>query len=311
MHSTAAGSTSAYSTAAGSTSANSIPAGSATAASEDRSVFDVAMEKEDEEEDEEEEGVLMDTDDEDAYDNEATFCSINRLGDNQGNAVSTEHSVMYSPNLRTGFQTKKKNSSPGHHVKHHRKKRKTNQKRKTCQLTTPTNSYYNQFHLNLSDSESTSDVSKSDQDDEESDKDDDDIAENNDISENEINEGSEKDIELWDIDRVIPTDEDIVECRTGGCTYPAVAIWRSNKNPNDKWALCEDCQLEEYGGWPEKDEDNDATTASSATLATASVTTPSLLSKSTFASASATTASNDQCKLINIESHKMIIWYCM
>ena len=59
--------------------------------------------------------------------------------------------------------------------------------------------------------------------------------------------------ELWDVVRVsvIPTDEEKVECRNGDCIDQAVATWASNKDPEDKWDLCEKCQLEEMGGWPE------------------------------------------------------------
>ena len=81
------------------------------------------------------------------------------------------------------------------------------------------------------------------------DKDDDDIAED------EIDEGSEKDKgeevnELWNVIRVIPMDQK-VECRMDGCKCQAVAIWGSNIDPEDKWSMCEECQLKEYGGWPD------------------------------------------------------------
>ena len=84
------------------------------------------------------------------------------------------------------------------------------------------------------------------------DKDDDD----DDIAEDEIDEGGEKDKgeevnELWDVVCVIPTDKEKVECRMKGCKCRAVTIWGSNINPEDKWPMCEECQLKEYGGWPE------------------------------------------------------------
>ena len=59
---------------------------------------------------------------------------------------------------------------------------------------------------------------------------------------NEVNE-------LWDVICVIPQDEKKVECR--GCTDQAVATWSSNQDPEDKRDLCEKCQLEEFGGWPD------------------------------------------------------------
>ena len=27
--------------------------------------------------------------------------------------------------------------------------------------------------------------------------------------------------------------------------------WASNLNPEDNWDLCEDCQVSEFGGWPD------------------------------------------------------------
>ena len=48
--------------------------------------------------------------------------------------------------------------------------------------------------------------------------------EGNDIAEDKINEGSEKDIELWDVVCVIPTDKEKVECRMKGCKCRAVTI---------------------------------------------------------------------------------------
>ena len=57
--------------------------------------------------------------------------------------------------------------------------------------------------------------------------------------------------EVWDIIRVIPTTEEKVKCRYPHCSEQAVATWASNLNPEDKWPLCEKCQLEDFGGWPE------------------------------------------------------------
>ena len=54
--------------------------------------------------------------------------------------------------------------------------------------------------------------------------------------------------ELCDVFRVISTEEEKVECRNYGCTDQAVATWSSNVDPEDKWDLCEKCQLEEFGG---------------------------------------------------------------
>jgi hypothetical protein len=56
--------------------------------------------------------------------------------------------------------------------------------------------------------------------------------------------------EVWDLVRVIPKKEKVI-CRTEGCKEQAVATWASNLEPDEKWNLCEDCQLKDFGGWPE------------------------------------------------------------
>jgi hypothetical protein len=57
--------------------------------------------------------------------------------------------------------------------------------------------------------------------------------------------------EEWDVVRVIPTDEEKVACRSDDCCEQAVVIWASSLNLSDEWPMCEDCQLTEFGGWPE------------------------------------------------------------
>ena len=56
---------------------------------------------------------------------------------------------------------------------------------------------------------------------------------------------------VWDILRVIPTAEEKTVCRYEHCSEQAVAIWATDKNPQDNWPLCEKCQLQDFGGWPE------------------------------------------------------------
>eukprot|EP00529_Nitzschia_sp_RCC80_P008035 CAMPEP_0113513062 /NCGR_PEP_ID=MMETSP0014_2-20120614/39658_1 /TAXON_ID=2857 /ORGANISM="Nitzschia sp." /LENGTH=1242 /DNA_ID=CAMNT_0000409433 /DNA_START=167 /DNA_END=3895 /DNA_ORIENTATION=+ /assembly_acc=CAM_ASM_000159 len=57
--------------------------------------------------------------------------------------------------------------------------------------------------------------------------------------------------EEWDVVRVIPTDEENITCRTEDCCEQAVVVWASSLDPADEWPVCEDCQLEDFGGWPE------------------------------------------------------------
>jgi hypothetical protein len=56
---------------------------------------------------------------------------------------------------------------------------------------------------------------------------------------------------VWDLIRVIPATDPKIECRYESCTERAIATWASDKDPQDEWPLCEKCQLEDFGGWPE------------------------------------------------------------
>ena len=56
---------------------------------------------------------------------------------------------------------------------------------------------------------------------------------------------------VWDLVRVIPATEKKVKCRHDDCSNRAVAVWATDKHPEDEWPLCEEHQLEEFGGWPE------------------------------------------------------------
>ena len=57
--------------------------------------------------------------------------------------------------------------------------------------------------------------------------------------------------EVWDIIRVIPTAEENIECRYEHCSEQAVATWATDKDPEVIWPVCQKCQLEDFGGWPE------------------------------------------------------------
>ena len=60
-------------------------------------------------------------------------------------------------------------------------------------------------------------------------------------SKSEDNDEREVVNELWDVIRVISTEEEKLECRNNGCTDQAVVTWSSNINPDDKWDICEKC----------------------------------------------------------------------
>jgi hypothetical protein len=69
----------------------------------------------------------------------------------------------------------------------------------------------------------------------------------------------EEEDEVWDVVCVVPKNKSC-ECRTEGCSGQAVATWATNLEPEDKWNMCEKCQLRDFGGWPdnvEPDDDDD------------------------------------------------------
>ena len=55
----------------------------------------------------------------------------------------------------------------------------------------------------------------------------------------------------WGIVRVIPTAEQQIPCHGKNCSKNAAVSWASNKNSNQYMDLCEDCQVNEFRGWPE------------------------------------------------------------
>jgi hypothetical protein len=56
--------------------------------------------------------------------------------------------------------------------------------------------------------------------------------------------------EVWDLLRVLP-ESDTTVCSGKGCQRKAVAVWSNNLEPVDVWNGCEECQMEEFGGWPQ------------------------------------------------------------
>lgn len=55
--------------------------------------------------------------------------------------------------------------------------------------------------------------------------------------------------ELWDAVEVVTKGN--IPCRMEQCRENAVVVWASNLKPEDLWPMCEDCQLEQFGGWPD------------------------------------------------------------
>jgi hypothetical protein len=81
---------------------------------------------------------------------------------------------------------------------------------------------------------------------------------------NEDNEISQRDLatsedeEKWDIQRIISFEElmreGTIKCSSESCILAAAALYCST-SLKDKWYSCLDCQLADFGGWPEKLED--------------------------------------------------------
>ncbi|GKY96953.1 hypothetical protein MPSEU_000654300 [Mayamaea pseudoterrestris] len=67
-------------------------------------------------------------------------------------------------------------------------------------------------------------------------------------------ETSEED-DVWDLKRILLGNNHdgcfVATCRTADCSGKAIAIWTSSADPSDEWPLCEQCQDDEFGGWPE------------------------------------------------------------
>ena len=59
--------------------------------------------------------------------------------------------------------------------------------------------------------------------------------------------------ELWDVIEILKGKKSDHVCRGDGCIEAAVVVWRSNlvKDPNDFWPMCDSCQEEHFGGWPD------------------------------------------------------------
>ena len=54
--------------------------------------------------------------------------------------------------------------------------------------------------------------------------------------------------EILAVVRVIPTFEQQIPCHGKNCSKNAAVSWASNKNPNQYRDLCEDFQVDEFGG---------------------------------------------------------------
>ena len=65
---------------------------------------------------------------------------------------------------------------------------------------------------------------------------------------------SQEDVEQWDFVKLIDQAQESCACRTDGCGNKAVVVWQSSFDPmgEDTWPLCEECQEQDFGGWPEE-----------------------------------------------------------
>ena len=60
----------------------------------------------------------------------------------------------------------------------------------------------------------------------------------------------DKQQEVWDLVCTLPSFLGIV-CMTDGCAHTAVGSWSSDIRQQNYWYTCEECQLKDFGGWPE------------------------------------------------------------
>jgi hypothetical protein len=70
---------------------------------------------------------------------------------------------------------------------------------------------------------------------------------------NDEKESVDETPEVWDIVEVLMEKGNSKvhsTCLMDGCSGRSVAVWATNLEPDDKWPMCEDCQLSEFGGWP-------------------------------------------------------------
>jgi hypothetical protein len=64
-------------------------------------------------------------------------------------------------------------------------------------------------------------------------------------------QSQKKEPEIWDLVRQIPYTEKNM-CHQQGCNLQAIAMWASNlTKTGEEWLVCEDCQVTDFGGWPE------------------------------------------------------------
>ena len=77
---------------------------------------------------------------------------------------------------------------------------------------------------------------------------------NDTLTPNDTKKKSNEDVEQWDFVKVIDQAKEPCGCRTENCKNEAVAVWQSNFDTKgeDVWPLCEECQEEDFGGWPDE-----------------------------------------------------------
>jgi len=83
-------------------------------------------------------------------------------------------------------------------------------------------------------------------------------TENEENGSSDAEEEGEPPEELWDLKLVLPVDQirqASNRCDTPGCDLVACCIWSSSLDPETPWYCCLDCQANDFGGWPEKEEE--------------------------------------------------------
>ena len=70
----------------------------------------------------------------------------------------------------------------------------------------------------------------------------------------EEKEPDEEEPELWELKAIVTAAQlrrGTIRCGHDHCRLQACSFWSSNKDPDNLWSSCLDCQAVDYEGWPE------------------------------------------------------------
>ncbi|KAL3927363.1 MAG: hypothetical protein SGBAC_013116 [Bacillariaceae sp.] len=61
-------------------------------------------------------------------------------------------------------------------------------------------------------------------------------------------------LEIWDMIRHANAEDKKIKCSANACKRAVVSVWATNLDPKAEWFTCEECQDDEFDGWPEGEE---------------------------------------------------------